>query len=58
MEFLAKETLAKVRAHELRLTEHFIDGARRIHGIHVYGPKNANKQVAASPKKMKSTDTT
>src|SRR4029077_1313747 len=38
--------LAKVRAHEMRLTEHFVEAARRIQGIEVYGPRNANKQVA------------
>src|SRR5882724_4778675 len=46
LEFLAKETLAKVRAHEMRLTDHFIEGIRRIKGIQLYGPMTAEKQVA------------
>ncbi len=46
LEFLAKETIAKVRAHEMRLTEHFIEGAIKVKALQVYGPKNAAKQVA------------
>jgi selenocysteine lyase/cysteine desulfurase len=30
----------------MRLTDHFIEGIRRIRNIHIYGPRNAEKQVA------------
>ncbi len=46
LEFLAKETLAKAHAHEMRLTDHFIEGVRKINGLKIYGPRNADKQVA------------
>ncbi len=46
LEFLAKETLAKVRAHEMRLTGQFLEGVRKIRTLQVYGPKNPSQQVA------------
>jgi len=46
LEFLAKETIAKVRAHELRLTDQFIEGASKIKTLKVYGPASAAKRVA------------
>ncbi len=46
LEFLLKETVAKVRAHEKRLTEQFLAGVRKIQALQVYGPKDAAKQVS------------
>jgi cysteine desulfurase/selenocysteine lyase len=46
LEFLLKETVAKVRKHEEHLTEQFLEGIRKIGTLDVYGPKNAAKQVA------------
>jgi cysteine desulfurase / selenocysteine lyase len=46
LEFLSKETVAIVRAHEQRLTEQFLDGVKKIKTLQVYGPKDAAKQVA------------
>jgi cysteine desulfurase/selenocysteine lyase len=46
LDFLAKETLAKVHAHEMRLTAQFLEGLRKIRNLHVYGPKNPAQQIA------------
>lgn len=46
LEFLARETLAKVRSHEVRLTEMFLEGLRSIGSVQVYGPKDVAKQMA------------
>jgi len=46
LDYLAKETIAKVRAHEKRLTERFLEGVSKIKTLTVYGPKKADKQVA------------
>jgi cysteine desulfurase/selenocysteine lyase len=46
LDFLTKETLGKVRAHESRLTEQFLEGVRRIKALQVYGPLKAAKRVA------------
>jgi cysteine desulfurase/selenocysteine lyase len=46
LEFLAKETIAKVHAHEMRLTDQFIEGASKIRNLQIFGPRSAVKQVA------------
>lgn len=46
LEFLAKETVAKVRSHEERLTEQFLEEALKIKGLTLYGPRDASRQVA------------
>ncbi len=46
LEFLAKETVEKVRLHESRLTEQFLEGVSAIKAIKVFGPRKASKQVA------------
>jgi cysteine desulfurase family protein len=46
LEFLAKETIAKVRAHERRMTEQFIEGAAKIKTLKMYGPLKADRRVA------------
>jgi selenocysteine lyase/cysteine desulfurase len=46
LEFLAKETVAKVRAHEEKLTQQFLEGIHGIESLSVYGPRQAAKRVA------------
>jgi len=46
LEFLMRETVAKVRMHEERLTAQFLEGIRSIKALKVYGPSDAAKQVA------------
>ncbi len=46
LEFIAHETIGKIRKHELRLTEMFLEGIRSIGGVQIYGPKNATQQSA------------
>lgn len=46
LEFLLKESVAKVRKHEQQLTEMFLEGLRTISNLQTYGPLNAGKQVA------------
>src|SRR5262249_55554772 len=46
LEFILKEGVAKIRAHEQGLTEQFLEGLAKIKNIEVFGPKNAAKQVA------------
>jgi cysteine desulfurase / selenocysteine lyase len=46
LEFLTKETVAKVRLHETRLTEQFLQGVSAIKAIKLFGPQKAAKQVA------------
>jgi cysteine desulfurase / selenocysteine lyase len=46
IEFVLKETVAKIRAHEERLIRQFIEGARRLKDLQIFGPQEADKQVA------------
>jgi cysteine desulfurase family protein len=46
LEFLLRETVAKVRAHEESLTAQFLAGVSQIKEIKVFGPRNAARQVA------------
>ena len=41
-----RETVAKVRAHEERLTAQFLEGVSRIKGIKIFGPQEAARQAA------------
>src|SRR5882724_3336745 len=45
LEFLAKETIDKIRAHEMRLTEQFLEGVNKIKALQIYGPPGAAKRV-------------
>jgi len=46
LEFLSKETVAKVRAHEERLVAQFLEGVAKIKDLKVYGPLEPAKRVA------------
>lgn len=46
LEFLAKETILKVRKHEQRLTEMFLESLRSVGNLQVYGPASAERRVA------------
>jgi cysteine desulfurase family protein len=46
LEFLLRETVAKVRSHEERLTAQFLEGLRKIKALKIYGPNDASRQVA------------
>jgi cysteine desulfurase family protein len=46
LEFLAKETIAKVRRHEVRLMEMFFEGLKGVANVQLFGPNNPAKQVA------------
>jgi cysteine desulfurase family protein len=48
LEYLIRETVAKVRLHEERLNAQFLEGAGRIKTLKVYGPNNASRQVAVT----------
>jgi len=46
LEYLIRETVAKVRAHEERLTAQFLEGVGKIKTLKVYGSNNAVNRVA------------
>ena len=46
LEFLTRETVAKVRAHEERLVAQFLEGIAKIKELKVYGPQDAANRVA------------
>jgi cysteine desulfurase family protein len=46
LEYLFKQNIAQIRAHEQSLTQQFLDGAATIKGLTVYGPKDAAHRVA------------
>lgn len=46
VQFILNEGLDKIRNHEKDLTGYFIDQLEKIELVHIYGPKDANKQGA------------
>ncbi len=46
LEFLRREGIAKVRAHEVALTRRLLDGLRAIAGVQIYGTRDPAYQVA------------
>jgi len=46
VKFIMKTGLDKIRAHELGLTESFLNGLKRIRGVIVYGPTDADSRVS------------
>jgi cysteine desulfurase family protein len=49
LEFILKEGVSKIRAHEEMLTAQFLNGAQNIPGLTVYGPIDASCRVAVLP---------
>lgn len=45
VEFIRKTGLQKIRDHEMMLTSRFIEGARKIPGIKLYGPNKSTERV-------------
>lgn len=52
LEFIAKETLPKIRSHEEKLTQRFLDGLSKIRDLTTYGPRNATERVAVIPVRL------
>jgi len=46
LEFILKEGVQRIREHEERLTQQFLDGAAKIKNLVTYGPKQASERVA------------
>lgn len=46
LEFLMKESIAKIRDHEVRLTDRFLDGLRSLGNVQILGPANSEKRVS------------
>ena len=46
VEFVLKEGVDKIRHHEANLTDRLIKGLAEIKGVTVYGPGDANRQMA------------
>ncbi len=44
--WLLEQGIANVRAHEVRLTREMLEGLAQIPRLHVYGPRDAEKQTA------------
>lgn len=49
LDFLIKEGVASVRAHERRLTDLFLKGLSDVPGLRVFGPQRAEDRVAVIP---------
>lgn len=45
IDFILNEGMKKIREHELSLTKRFIEGASKIPGIEIYGPKGAENRA-------------
>jgi len=46
LRYILGQSINKIRAHEIRLTNHLIEGLSQLPEITVYGPKDSTKQVA------------
>ena len=46
LRYILDQGIDKIRDHEIRLTDHLLDGLAQIPQITVYGPKDSAKQVA------------
>jgi cysteine desulfurase family protein len=46
LRYILGQSINKIRAHEIRLTNRLIEGLSHLPGITVYGPKDGTKQVA------------
>lgn len=46
VEFILREEIDKIRSHEANLTDRLIKGLVNIKGVTVYGPGDANRQMA------------
>ena len=56
IDFLLDRGLASVRAHEMELMRHLIDGLQKIPGILLYGPQEAARQGSALSINLKGRD--
>ena len=46
LEFILKETIERIRAHEMNLTQQFLVGAAKIRNLTLYGPTQTSQRVA------------
>lgn len=53
LEFIIKENVTLIRSQEEKLTEQFLEGARKIPGLTVYGPRKASGQVPVVSVRLK-----
>lgn len=58
VDFILKEGMEKIRAHELNLTLRFIEGALKIPGLIVYGPKGIENRAPVVPFLVEGRETT
>lgn len=56
VEFILKEGVEKIRSHEIDLTARLIAGLSDIKNVDVYGPKDANRQMAVVSFNIKEKD--
>lgn len=46
LDFVLREGVLKIRAHEMKLTQKLLTGLQAIPGVTVYGPQNPQRQLA------------
>ncbi|MTI82794.1 MAG: aminotransferase class V-fold PLP-dependent enzyme [Firmicutes bacterium] len=56
IKWLLKTGLAEIKRHELELAARFLQGARQIKGLTIYGPRDAGKQAAVVSFALKGKD--
>ena len=46
VEYILGRGIDVIRAGEITLTQHFLDGLKSIGGVHIYGPSDASRQIS------------
>ena len=58
VEYILEKGIENIRAHEERLTDHFLKAIKEIEGIKAYGPLDVKKQGAVVALNLKDIDST